>query len=369
MSFAARIKTWAGGDTLTASDLNAEFNIAINALSDGTKDANVSALNCASIGVSGLSTLSGNVSIGNANASGRITSETLTINGVSNIGTVAANTCTINGNVAATANVVITNNLTAPNVLLNMNVAANVNVGSILTVTGNVNAGSNLNLTGDCNVTGNTITSGESITTGNCNVTGNLNLTGNALLNGNTTIGDAADDAITVTANTATVSIGFANEVAKKRARANSATAAAGEIAISDSNSGSFTSTSATNTNVTGLIVNITSSGRPIWVGLISDGGAVAHIGVSAATPFVNANASFILRETTTANNFTFTDISLTESSDATETGLSVRVPPSSLYGIHFVGAGTYTYVCQVAVPDGADTAAVVNAKLVAYEL
>lgn len=71
MAFPARVKTWAAGNTLTASDLNTEFNIAINALGDGTKDANVAAFTCAS------ATVSANVTAGNA-----------TVNGVLLIGTV-----------------------------------------------------------------------------------------------------------------------------------------------------------------------------------------------------------------------------------------------------------------------------------------
>ena len=59
MAVPARIKTWVADETVSASDLNAEFNIAIGALADGTKDANISALTTATATVTGASTFNG----------------------------------------------------------------------------------------------------------------------------------------------------------------------------------------------------------------------------------------------------------------------------------------------------------------------
>lgn len=73
MAFATRIKTWIAGEALTASDLNTEISIPINALSDGTKDANLAAVTASSVAVSGQLTASANANVaGNVNVTGNV---------------------------------------------------------------------------------------------------------------------------------------------------------------------------------------------------------------------------------------------------------------------------------------------------------
>lgn len=75
MAFATRIKTWIAGESLSASDLNTEISIPINALSDGTKDANLAAITASSVAVSGQLTASANANVaGNVNVTGNANS-------------------------------------------------------------------------------------------------------------------------------------------------------------------------------------------------------------------------------------------------------------------------------------------------------
>lgn len=69
MSVPARVKTWSSGETVSASDLNTEFNIAINALTDGTSELTALSL------TAGTLTTSGNVTFGDT------TTDTATVAG------------------------------------------------------------------------------------------------------------------------------------------------------------------------------------------------------------------------------------------------------------------------------------------------
>lgn len=77
MSVPARVKTWSSGETVSASDLNTEFNIAINALTDGTAEVSFSTLAC-----SGLATFSGNTIIGSNAVDTLVINATTTISSI-----------------------------------------------------------------------------------------------------------------------------------------------------------------------------------------------------------------------------------------------------------------------------------------------
>lgn len=140
------------------------------------------------------------------------------------------------------------------------------------------------------------------------------------------------------------------NDVATNRSRSTGTTVAAGGVAISAS-SGSFSTSSATYVAVTNLSVTITTSGRPVFVGLISDGSAlISDLAISGV-----ATAGFgIFRDATEVGTY-FLSTS------------NIIIPSSTLSSIDAVGAGTYTYSMKALCSGG--SISVIRAKLVAYEL
>jgi len=162
MSFPTRAHTFVAGDTLTASQLNTEFDIAINALSNGTKDANVSALSGVTLAISTTTDFTGNV---NANANvniGDSSSDTMKVNAIS----VFNNAVTINAAITLNAAANITGNA---NISGNVNAAGNVVIGGTLGVTGITTL--TANIAGSPNVTG-TLTAGNLATAGTSQATG-----------------------------------------------------------------------------------------------------------------------------------------------------------------------------------------------------
>lgn len=127
-------------------------------------------------------------------------------------------------------------------------------------------------------------------------------------------------------------------------------------VVVSSSDTGSFTTSSTSYVDVTNATLSITTTGRPVFVGLMSNavGGAVAITTAGAG----NSGGFKILRGTST--------ISITTIGVGTNT---VTVPCGAVHHIDLVGAGTYTYKLQAVVSIGTATAAVGNCKLVAYEL
>lgn len=158
-----------------------------------------------------------------------------------------------------------------------------------------------------------------------------------------------------------------ANAIANTRTRAVASTVAAGGVAISGS-SGAFSTTSSTPVNVTNLSVTITTTGRPVWIGLIPDG-------VSNLTPSllaVNTNSGTASEATITVlkgGSYLFSY--LYGNNDGTSVQHLQRIPPSSINCIDSSvngSPGTYTYSVQVQVITGNDTE-VFYSRLVAYEL
>lgn len=155
-----------------------------------------------------------------------------------------------------------------------------------------------------------------------------------------------------------------ANAVANTRTRTIASTAGVGGIARSSS-SGIASTTSATYTNITNLSVTITTSGRPVWVGLFSDG---------------SASESYLLALNNTGPIGLFRIINNTLSSNVAgyrlenvigggATTTEIIIPSTALAGIDgTLAAGTYTYLAQFQSSSGTTTECV-NAVLVAYEL
>lgn len=131
------------------------------------------------------------------------------------------------------------------------------------------------------------------------------------------------------------------------------------------SSSGAYSSTNASFTDVTNLSITLTTSGRPVWVGLIPDGGSTGAgievlegVGSSSTIGYIK-----ILRDATIVG------ISVVQNSVSPSASYGLVVPPGSVWSIDPVSAGTYTYKIQARVADGTDTVRVTQVKLVAYEL
>lgn len=130
------------------------------------------------------------------------------------------------------------------------------------------------------------------------------------------------------------------------------------------SSSGSVSTTSTSYTDVTNLSVSITTTGRPVFIGLISDAsGEVSFLGAQRATTTTSTTGNFaLLRDSTEISNFQLL------ATGASTSNMTLTVSTSSLSTIDVPSAGTYTYKAQFKTAAN-NTAYVAYAKLVAYEL
>jgi hypothetical protein len=124
------------------------------------------------------------------------------------------------------------------------------------------------------------------------------------------------------------------------------------------SDCGTFTTTSTSFVDVTNLTITITTTGRPVWLGLISGNPT------NSADLFINAAASFL---TVNFRNST-SSADIATYSFGTTTVEDKEIPSSSANIITVPAAGTYTYKVQLKSNNGG-TVGVRNTKLIAYEL
>ena len=123
----------------------------------------------------------------------------------------------------------------------------------------------------------------------------------------------------------------------------------------------SFSTTSASYVDVTDLNVPITTTGRPVFVGLVSTAGISSFSTFSVGAVTFTAARIKILRDLT----------SLCEPQIAAggPSGIYTKsVPPSSVFTIDTPIAGTYVYKIQM-LTSSTTNAQLTNVKLIAYEL
>ncbi len=136
------------------------------------------------------------------------------------------------------------------------------------------------------------------------------------------------------------------------------------------SSSGAFSTSSTTFQSVTNLSVTITTSGRPVWIGLVWDGSEAAPF-VSCQQNSAAAGASPItyarFRRGTTV--ISLSQMQLFVINGPTTSTPQVSYPLSSFWHLDTPSAGTYTYTMQVAGSSGGESIQVRGAKLVAYEI
>lgn len=131
------------------------------------------------------------------------------------------------------------------------------------------------------------------------------------------------------------------------------------------SSSGSYSLTGTTSiTDVTNLSVSITTTGRPVFVGLISDGTGVQSTIVYSDTQVQLSPELYFYRGATNISTQSFAQ-RVGGSSVYSFTG----VPVSAVSHIDIPSAGTHTYKFSVRSTASTAIMEVLNAKLIAYEL
>lgn len=190
----------------------------------------------------------------------------------------------------------------------------------------------------------------------------------------------AAKKVIDAATSSTSPSIGLSNNIINNYTRTTGSSVTNRGVAISTSVSTSNNTTAFA--DASGLNLEITTNGRPVWVGLSgnstsSPSGILVASGSAADDEKLIAGEFRVLRGTSvaTASNIVGTfalDTQITLSS-TNMTTFYIRMPPSSLWSIDVPAAGTYFYKVQMRVaPAGSvntDRAEVANVKLVAYEL
>lgn len=147
--------------------------------------------------------------------------------------------------------------------------------------------------------------------------------------------------------------------------RATGSTVAAGGFA---SSSGvTFTTNNGGIDVVTGLTVTITTTGRPIFVGLVTSGIADSYIKLLYAAGNIVEGQVFIYGGASGTTELG--QIHLISTGYAAGSGAYLQMPPSAISYIDTPAAGTYTYLIKASSTSSAFTLTFQNVKLVAYEI
>lgn len=131
------------------------------------------------------------------------------------------------------------------------------------------------------------------------------------------------------------------------------------------SSSSTFTTTSSTFVDVTNLTVTITTTGRPVFMSMISDGsGTVTQIG-----PGASGSASQLIQEIRILQGATeIARFELRLLTSAASINWQLACTPSFVH-VDPIAAGTYTYKVQTRITTANTTAIFRQAKFIAYEL
>lgn len=147
-----------------------------------------------------------------------------------------------------------------------------------------------------------------------------------------------------------------ANAVANSRTRAVSQTVGVGGVAVSP-DCGQTINTSVA--PVANLSVTITTTGRPVFIGLID---TWASVGTNFSTITSSQNANIRIQ-------FFQGSTQLTNTALLNTAGQSTNFPASAVSHIDFPAAGTYTYTIQAGPTNGGNSLEFSHISMVAYEL
>lgn len=142
--------------------------------------------------------------------------------------------------------------------------------------------------------------------------------------------------------------------------RATGSTVPIGGYATSPS-SGSFSTTSTSPTLIPGLSVTITTTGRPVVVGLIHDASSISTPGTVA----VSSGSTAALGNISLFNTGILVSLSLF----GLGTTGTFQISSSSFSAIDPAPAGTYTYTAQISSQNTSATTSIFNSILFAYEM
>lgn len=143
--------------------------------------------------------------------------------------------------------------------------------------------------------------------------------------------------------------------------RTSAATVRIGGVAIASS-SGNALTTSTSFVTVSNQSISLTTSGRPVKILCISDGGtATSYVGATRVASEPSYGIFQILRGTTTIGHF--------EVRIAGGSAQTIAVPASSVAHLDIVAAGTYTYKLQYRLGTSAGSAIARQLKLCAFEI
>lgn len=149
------------------------------------------------------------------------------------------------------------------------------------------------------------------------------------------------------------------NTVADNRTRSTgSSTEGVGGIPVSSS-SANYSTTSLTLTNIPALAIQLTTSGRPIYLRLAGDGTT------SQADITVSPSGNQMLLQIVNSTQGTVVEQFLL----GTSSGGFLTIPPTAFNAIDFQPVGTYIYIINVRNTSGGGTIAVQNTVLQAFEL
>lgn len=129
------------------------------------------------------------------------------------------------------------------------------------------------------------------------------------------------------------------------------------------SSSGTHFVTGTSQDDVPNLSVTLTTSGRPVFVGLIPDGSDIAYIEASATTD--EPLAYVIIKRGSSEIAKSAIRLIANNSGGASR----VAIPVGSIFTIDAQSSGEYTYTVEIVGATEFDTISVNNAKLIAYEL
>lgn len=160
------------------------------------------------------------------------------------------------------------------------------------------------------------------------------------------------------------VSTVTSNELVETVTRSTGATVGSLGVAISSADSGSFSTTSTSAVDVTNLTVTITTSGRPVMIGLMGTT-STGYISVNTSTQNFASGVIEVVRDTTTISSTFLRSVA----DPASTPQVRLDVPCGSIMALDAVSAGTYTYKIQAYTPFSSTTLAVVECLLFAYEL
>lgn len=174
----------------------------------------------------------------------------------------------------------------------------------------------------------------------------------------------AANNNYLTCSTTGTLSYSNSNDVAQLVTRSTGTTVGVLGVAKSTACPSSNT-TSTTAVDVTNLSVTITTSGRPVFIGLTADPSSSGRVGVyaNASTGYVGGYCQIVRGASIISKNY----ISLGGS--GTSNAWALYVPVSSVNMVDFPTAGTYTYKIQIYSAASTMNAFIEPCFLIAYEL